>query len=100
MSDIIFSKSDRTVGLTGSIFIWNLLGGDESKKLRLLQKHKCSVFLLAFSPDGHFFASSDAIEIIIWSTEVSFLLILSWGNQNIRLKMFKVDFDLLVLFTV
>ena len=29
----------------------------------------------------------------------NFLLILSWGNQNIRLKMFKVNFDL-VLFTV
>ena len=100
MSDVIFSKSDRTVGLTGSISIWNPLERDEFKKLRLLQKHNCSVFSLAFSPDGHFLASSDAIEIIIWSTEVSFLLILSWGNQNIRLKMFKVDFDLLVLFTV
>jgi len=83
MSDVIFSKSDRSVGLTGSIFIWNPLERDKSKKLRILQKHKCPVFSLAFSPDGHFLASSDAIEIIIWSTEVIFLRILSWENQNI-----------------
>nr|CAH0105431.1 unnamed protein product [Daphnia galeata] len=64
------TESDRSVGLTGSISIWNPLERDEFKKLRLLQKHKFSVFSLAFSPDGHLLASSDAIEIIIWSTEI------------------------------
>ncbi|XP_046461346.1 F-box-like/WD repeat-containing protein TBL1Y isoform X2 [Daphnia pulex] len=75
------TRKKSSNGSTGPIVIWNPLERDESKQQRILEKHKCSVSSLAFSPDGQFLASSDAIDVIIWSTETWMPVFVSQYNK-------------------